>query len=81
MSDKSSVGNGLGEMMAGCAATKTKPIRRVEIATSAYGLLAMTCARRARLSGGGVVKWRTLGTAAGCCGRGGSLRAAGNRKG
>jgi hypothetical protein len=44
MSDKSHAGNGLGEKTMGHAAAKTKPIRGVEIASSAVGLLAMTSA-------------------------------------
>jgi hypothetical protein len=38
--------------VAGCAATKTKPIPSVEIASSASALLAMTSARRGLVMGG-----------------------------
>jgi hypothetical protein len=51
MSDKSHAGNGLGEKTMGHAAAKTKPIRGVEIASSAVGLLAMTSARRGLVMG------------------------------
>ncbi len=46
VSAKSPAGNGLGEAATGCGDTKTKPIRGIEIAASACGLLAMTCARQ-----------------------------------
>ena len=65
MHAKFPAGNGLGEAMTDNAAAKTKPIPGVEIASpafagagSAFGLFAMTSARRARGMG---ALWRAGG--------------------
>jgi hypothetical protein len=62
MNAKSPAGSWLGEIMTGCDVTKTKPIRRVEIATSACGLLAMTDGRR-----GATIRTARLGAVGQTC--------------